>query len=475
MTLPDNWKRVKIKDVGEIITGNTPKTKNKEYYGDKYFFYKPGDLDNGYYVKSSKSRLSETGISVARFAPANSILVTCVGTIGKAGYLRKGGAFNQQVNAIIPFKGVNSKFVYFYCISPVFKGLLLKRASSTTLPIINKTKFLQLQIYLAPPDEQKRIVEKVEELFSRLYAGVKSLERIKIQLKTYRRSVLKKAFEGKLTEKWRENSKKPHPGNTKKKKVNEFNRKNGFRIKIPESWIWKNIDAVSESLKNGIYKPKSYYNNNGVPCLRMYNIYEGKLNRKNVKRMELDETEIEDYKLSENDILLNRLNSRELVGKSAVVTKEFEGDIFESKNIRVKLKNEIVDSKYVNFWINFHGRNYFNCNLQQTTGMASINQKQLSALPIPVPPIVEQKKIVEEIERRFFTMDKIEEIVDKSLIRAQRLNQSILKKAFEGRLVPQNPEDVSASELFKRITKEKRKAEEKEREAKKKRRKNKSN
>ena len=85
MTLPDNWKRVKIKDVGEIITGNTPKTTNKEYYGDKYFFYKPGDLDNGYYVKSSKSRLSETGIKVARFAPANSILVTCVGTIGKAG------------------------------------------------------------------------------------------------------------------------------------------------------------------------------------------------------------------------------------------------------------------------------------------------------------------------------------------------------------------------------------------------------
>ena len=68
---------------------------------------------------------------------------------------------------------------------------------------------------------------------------------------------------------------------------------------------------------------------------------------------------IEDYKLSENDILLNRLNSRELVGKSAVVTKEFEGDIFESKNIRIKLKSEITDSKYVNFWINFYGRNYF--------------------------------------------------------------------------------------------------------------------
>lgn len=218
MTLPDNWKRVKIKDVGEIITGNTPKTTNKEYYGDKYFFYKPGDLDNGYYVKSSKSRLSETGIKVARFAPANSILVTCVGTIGKAGYLRKGGAFNQQINAIIPFKGVNSKFVYFYCISHIFKSLLLKRASSTTLPIINKTKFLQLQICLAPLDEQKRIVEKVEELFSRLYNGVKSLEQIKNQLKTYRQSVLKKAFEGKLTEKWRENDKKSYPENTKKRK-----------------------------------------------------------------------------------------------------------------------------------------------------------------------------------------------------------------------------------------------------------------
>ena len=107
--------------------------------------------------------------------------------------------------------------------------------------------------------------------------------------------------------------------------------------------------------------------------------------------------------------------------------------------------------------------------------MASINQKQLSALPIPIPSIVEQKKIVEEIERRFFIIDKIEETVDKALVWSQRLSQSILKKAFEGRLVPQNPEDEAASELFKRITEEKRKVEKKEREAKKKRRKNKSN
>ena len=131
----------------------------------------------------------------------------------------------------------------------------------------------------------------MRNFFPDFIMGLNHLNKIKNQLKTYRQSVLKKAFEGKLTEKWRENDKKSYPENTKKKKVNKFNRKNGFKLKIPENWIWKNIDAVSESLKNGIYKPKSFYNNNGVPCLRMYNICEGKLNRENVKRMEPDEAE----------------------------------------------------------------------------------------------------------------------------------------------------------------------------------------
>lgn len=197
--LPQNWHWKRLKEVGEIITGKTPSKKKLEYYGGEIPFYKPPDLNVGYYVKESRDKLSLLGSKHARLLPAKSILVTCIGaTIGKTGFIRKEGAFNQQINAIVPNEEVMPEYVYYMMNSPQMQKQVKENASATTLPILNKSKFEQLIFPLAPLITQKIYVLKIDELFSQLDAGLASLQRTKLLLQQYRQSVLKSAFEGKL-------------------------------------------------------------------------------------------------------------------------------------------------------------------------------------------------------------------------------------------------------------------------------------
>src|SRR3990170_5638127 len=213
--LPKGWMWKKVSDLGEVLTGTTPSKAKKEYYDSKdYPFFKPTDLNEGYYVKKSGDGLSKKGIEEARLLPAKSILITCIGaTIGKTGLIRVSGAFNQQINAIIPQKDVLPEFVYFVCISPQFQKSIIDNASATTLPILNKRKFEMLTMPIPPLIEQQKIVEEIEKQFSRLDEAVAALKRVRASLKRYKASVLKAAVEGKLTEEWRKQNPNVEPAN----------------------------------------------------------------------------------------------------------------------------------------------------------------------------------------------------------------------------------------------------------------------
>ena len=187
-------------------------------------------------------------------------------------------------------------------------------------------------------------------------------------------------------------------------------------------------------MKNGIYKPANIYSDDGIACLRMYNIDSGKIKWFDIKRMNLAKEDIKEYRLLDGDLLVNRVNSRELVGKTAVIRKRNEPIVYESKNIRVRLKNGF-NSEYVNYWFLLSANKYFNRNAQQTVGMASINQQQISNFNIPLCESSEQNTVVEEIESRLSVADKLEETITASLQQSETLRQSILKKAFEGKLV----------------------------------------
>jgi type I restriction enzyme, S subunit len=197
--LPSGWELVKTKSVGEIITGRTPRKSHSEYYGNDFPFYKPTDLNAGFYTTSANDNLSSLGIKKARLLPEKTVLVTCIGaTIGKTGIIRIPGASNQQINAIVPNDCIYPEFLYFICISPQFQKAILDNASSTTLPIINKSRFSELSFPLPPYHEQHRIAEKLDEIFSNIERLESSLD---LQLKrseSIRRSILARAFNGAL-------------------------------------------------------------------------------------------------------------------------------------------------------------------------------------------------------------------------------------------------------------------------------------
>lgn len=165
------------------------------------------------------------------------------------------------------------------------------------------------------------------------------------------------------------------------------------------------LGELVESMKNGLYKPSDAYADDGYPCLRMYNIDSGKIVWKNIKRMRLTDTEFNDYRLDPGDLLVNRVNSRELVGKTAIIPHGLEPTVFESKNIRVRLKRDVADPRYVAYALLLKGRQHFDRNAQQVVGMASISQKQIADFLLPCPSLDEQRRIVAEIEERLSRLE----------------------------------------------------------------------
>ena len=163
--MPEGWVWCRLGDIGEIMTGNTPNKGEKSFYGSDFPFFKPNDLDVGK-VETSIDSLSALGYKQARRAPKDSILVTCIGSIGKTGITQVEGAFNQQINAIIPFEYVSNYFIYYLMLSKEMQEQLNSKASATTIAILNKSKFENILIPLPPLAEQHRIVEKIETYFS---------------------------------------------------------------------------------------------------------------------------------------------------------------------------------------------------------------------------------------------------------------------------------------------------------------------
>jgi len=463
---PSGWTQATVSDVGDVVTGKTPSKSNPNYYGKDYSFFKPTDLNAGFYVKSSRDGLSKEGIKKVKLVPEKSILVTCIGaTIGKTGFIRTQGASNQQINAIVTRQGLLPEFFYFMCISPQFQKSIISNSSSTTLPIINKTRFERLLLPIPPFPEQRRIVNKLEELFTRLDAGVESLRRIKAQLRRYRQAVLKHAFKGKLTEEWRKSHKDEiEPASMLPKHIKEDREKTtkGKYIELPridtsdlpelpESWVWTRLEDII-LLSTERFNPIISENERFVGLKNI---------ESNTGRLlgfgKSSETRSAKTRFRTGDLLYGRL--RPYLNK--VWVADFEGVC--STDILVFLKNDFVDNNYLSMVL--LNSDFVKYTIQRMTGVQHprISFRSLSKYVVPLPSLHEQHVIAEEIKRNFSVSDKVERVAEQSLIQSERLRQGILKRAFEGRLVPQDPTDEPAEKLLKRIRewREKRNAEEK--------------
>ena len=158
---------VRLGDIGEVYTGETPPTSKNEYFGDYIPFLSPADFDiNGNVIYGAKG-LSKQGLEIMQKIPKNSVLVTCIGgLIGKACIVDRECTCNQQINYIIPYNIANYKVLFFIINSQYFQSIIKQKSTGTATPIINKTLFESIPIPIPPLEEQKHITKLLDNLFS---------------------------------------------------------------------------------------------------------------------------------------------------------------------------------------------------------------------------------------------------------------------------------------------------------------------
>ena len=484
----EDWEEIEICEIGEIITGGTPSKKNLAYYSSNDFpFYKPTDLNKGINISNSKDHLSLLGYEKSRKATANSVLVTCIGaTIGKTGLIKKEGAFNQQINAITPREAVVSEYVYYQVIGSEFQGEIKNNASSTTLPILNKGKFSKLRFKLPPLPIQRAIVSKIENLFSSLDSGIADLKKAQEQLKIYRQAVLKKAFEGELTKEWREQQtdlpsaeetldkisiernkwidKEIQNGNNEAKrirsKISKFESSENV-VPLPTAWQWTHF-ILACTFVIDCHNKTAPYEEKGIYLIRTTNIRDGKLNlRAKIKFVSEDTYNHWSKRVfpQPGDIVFTR---EAPMGEAAIIPPSTKICLGQRTMI-LRAHDPLLNRKYLLYNILSE---VFQQRFRKSaigTGVKHLRVGDVESLSFPLCSPEEQVRVVKEIESRLSVCDKVGDSIKDSLAKAQALRQSILKKAFNGKLLTaseierckQETDYEPASVLLERIRKEK--------------------
>lgn len=349
---------------------------------------------------------------------------------------------------------------------------------------VNSTKLRALQFPLAPSNEQRRIVAKIEELISDLDAGLVALKRIKANLKRYRAAVLKAAVEGSLTEEWRAKHPKTEPATKLLERILAQRRQKweedqlakfaaadktpprGWREKyveptdpdtsglpeLPLGWIVASLEQITDAHRPicyGILMPKE----NVAEGVLYVKVKDMKGDRIDLASLHRTRREIaEEYSrasLKSGDLLLA---IRGTYGRVANVPPELDGGNITQDTARLAIRG--MDSDFVAIALrSFDCQSYFK-RVARGVAVKGVNIGDVKLCPIPIPPLEEQLQIVPEVAEKLSQIEAAEVAIDHSIKRAARLRQSILKRAFEGRLVPQDPTDEPADKLLDRIRQE---------------------
>jgi type I restriction enzyme S subunit len=425
--LPQGWINCHLFEISEVVTGKTPSKKNDEYFNGAIPFIKPGDVRNQGVIESTEETLTEIGADMVTCIPPDSITVTCIGNLGRAAITKVLSTTNQQINSVIPNENISTKFLYYYL--RTIKNWMESEASSTTVTIINKGRFLKAPVILPPVNEQIRIADKLDSVLAKVDAAQARLEKIPTLLKRFRQSVLAAATSGELTREWRD--------------INGMS---------PNEWSWKKLSDIAE-IQGGITKDskKQSDEDEEIPYLRVANVQRGYLDLAEIKTIRIPSSKLEKLLLQAGDVLFNEGGDLDKLGRGWVWEDQISRCSFQNHVFRARLYEFNNSPKYVSWWGNTEGHEYFIRQGKQTTNLASINKTILSNLPINMPPAEEQKEIVRRIESLFAQADVVEKQYLAAKQRLDRLTQSLLAKAFRGELVPQDPNDESAAELLKRI------------------------
>jgi type I restriction enzyme S subunit len=419
--------------------------------------------------------------------PGDVLVVKDGATTGKASYVGTDFPYrvamvNEHVLVCRACDLVLGKFIFFYLISHSGRKGILSDFRGAAQGGISRGFAAKVTLPLAPLAEQRRIVAKIEELFSDLDAGVAALERVKANLKRYRAAVLKAAVEGKLTAEWRKKNPVTESGEQLLKRILAERRKkweegqlerfaergkvppSGWKGKyqepespevaglaeLPAGWCWVSADWVGTVQLGRQRSPKTRSDRFPTKYIRAANLTESGLALGDVLEMDFRPEEFGRYRLHDGDLILSEASgSPDQVGKPAIWRNQIVACCFQ--NTVIRLRPWAVEGEYLLVVFKCYYVNRVFSKIAAGVGINHLGAAKFSRIKIAIGPRPEQRQIVAEVERRLSVADAVAVQVDRSLKRAARLRQSILKRAFEGKLVAQDPADEPASVLLERI------------------------
>ena len=384
-------KWVQIGDVADVVTGGTPKKNNSNYFGGEVPWIKPGDVKNCLEpIVNTSETLSELGATQVRMLPAKSVLVTCIGEIGRVGMTGVPSATNQQINAVVFKKEVLPEFGFYSILHS--KESLKKLSTATTVPILNKSNLMKVSIPILPRQQQIELVSKMKTLESTI-----KLRKLSIDLLDKYHSALFVDFFGDL-------------------------------VTNPKQFSVSRLDQVAE-IGSGITKGKKYASKQltEIPYIRVANVQAGYLNLDEIKTISVTEEESTRFLLQAGDVLMTEGGDWDKLGRGAVWDGSISPCIHQNHIFRVRCNSDKILPYYLDTVLQTnYAKTFFQRAAKQTTNLATINKTQLSAFPIPIPPLSIQSLFCNRREE----IRNLKLKLEKSKLELDQLFGSILSEVF---------------------------------------------
>ena len=407
--LPENWK---VKNLGDLVEKQTIKARPQDFPDAKFIgmdciephTMRPTFLYDFKEFKSAGNYFEAGQVLYGRMRPY-------LNKVYKADF---NGACSGEFIVLECTKSFSPDLLRYILHSRGFVRFVNEKTSGDR-PRVSFDEISDYPILLPPIDEQERIVAKIEELFSELDTGVESLKKAQAQLKTYRQAVLKAAFEGKLT------------------------NENIIDGELPNGWSLTKIVDLAKSEKHalkagpfGSSLKKEFYVESGYKIYGQEQVINGNLFFGDYYISDEKYEELKSNRIQPGDVLISLVGT---VGKVLVLPENAVPGIINPRLIKISLNRDIYLPSFFKYYFESSTVKSFYGSKAQGTTMDVLNLGIIKTIPFPLCSIDEQQRIVEEIESRLSVCDKLEETIAASLKQSEALRQSILKQAFEGKLI----------------------------------------
>ena len=441
--LPDSWRWVAFQDVAKVAADLKDPALSPEA-----LHLAPNHIESNTGKLKALRTVAEDGVTSPKhvFRAGQIVYSKIRPYLAKATIPRVSGLCSADMYPIEA--AISDEFLLYWMLCPEFTEMASAHQGRSVLPKINQAALVRLPVPVPPLEEQRRIACSLEEAFSKLDAGESALCAVRLKLKRMRDAILAAAVTGELV-----------PQDPTDTPTATFLADRGVECirddnleTLPPSWAWVLLGSISD-IGGGIQKqPKRAPRNNPVPFLRVANVGRRMLDLQDVHLIELFEGELTRYGLCDGDLLVVEGNgSPEQIGRSSLWRGVIDPCVHQNHLIRVRPKQSLVPEYLEFYWNSPHASRRVQAVASSTSGLHTLSTGKLKMLPIAIPPLTEQSRIVTEVERELSVLDACERAVDAGVARSAALRRSVLKAAFEGRLVSQDPSDEPASVMLERI------------------------